>query len=98
VWAGVSGEGEAELHFVEMGVKVTAKNYLADIVETIMVPLSKFMFNGQPWTFQQDSTQAHKAKIVQYRLKTAISDFICIDVWPSVSPDLNSLDYVLWAK
>jgi hypothetical protein len=98
VWAGVSCVGKAPLVFVEKGVKVRARNYQTDILEKVVEPLNIDLFNGKPWTFQQDSAPAHKAKTTQNWLKTHIPDFISIDGWPSASPDLNPLDYSIWAK
>ncbi len=39
VWAGVSCKGKADLHFVEKGVKVRAKNYVTDVLESVVNPL-----------------------------------------------------------
>ena len=54
--------------------------------------------NGKSFVFQQDSAMAHTAKKnVQLLLKAKIQ-FWPEDVWPSNSPDLNSLDYYFWAR
>lgn len=98
VWAGVSWWGKAPLHFVERGVKVKAKNYLDDVLEPIVRPLNQSLFNGEDWTFQQDSAPAHKAKMVQNWLHNNIPDFISTSEWPSASPDLNPLDYAIWSN
>ncbi|UYV82231.1 hypothetical protein LAZ67_21001404 [Cordylochernes scorpioides] len=55
------------------------------------------MFNGEHWIFQQDSAPAHKAKSTQQWLETNVPEFIKANKWPSGSPDLNLLDYSLWA-
>ncbi|UYV84729.1 hypothetical protein LAZ67_X003238 [Cordylochernes scorpioides] len=55
------------------------------------------MFNGEHWIFQQDSAPAHKAKSTQQWLETNVPEFINPNEWPSGSPDLNPLDYSLWA-
>ena len=55
------------------------------------------VFNGQKWVFQQDSAPAHKAKTTQEWLRRNVPAFISAEDWPSGSPDLNSLDYKLWA-
>lgn len=98
VWAGFSWHGKAPLHFVQKGVKVAAKNYIADILEPVVKPLNHSLFNDQRWTFQQDSAPAHKAKITQAWLKSNTPDFIATEDWPSASPDLNPLDYAIWSK
>jgi hypothetical protein len=55
------------------------------------------LFVGKNWTFQQDSTPAHKAKTTQRWLEVIFSGFIAAQDWPSGSPDLNPLDYRLWS-
>jgi hypothetical protein len=61
---------------VEKGVQSGGKNYLADILEPLVALLSTTMFQGKPWTFQQDSAPAHMAKVFQKWLKTNTPDFI----------------------
>jgi hypothetical protein len=98
VWAGFSWDGKAPLHFVQKGVKVKSKNYLCDVLEPVVAPLNTTLFEDRPWTFQQDSAPAHKAKIVQRWLESNTPDFIATQHWPSASPDLNPLDYHVWSK
>jgi inhibitor of nuclear factor kappa-B kinase subunit alpha len=52
---------------------------------------------GQKWVFQQDSAPAHKAETTQEWLRTHVPAFISAEDWLSGSPDLNPLDYKLWA-
>ncbi|UYV74134.1 hypothetical protein LAZ67_11002214 [Cordylochernes scorpioides] len=66
------------------GVKTTAKNYQEDILEQIVKHLNTKMFNGE-----------HKS--TQQWLETNVPEFIKANEWPSGSPDLNPLDYSLWA-
>src|SRR5215469_11913072 len=98
VWAGVSWFGKAPLHFVQKGVKVNAKNYIADVLEPIVKPLSHTLFERKSWTFQQDSAPAHKANITQSWLKDNVPDCITMAEWPSGSPDLKPVDYEIWSK
>ena len=98
VWAGASWLGKAPLHFVEKGVKVSAKNYMDNVLVGVVEPLNHDLFNGGHWTFQQDSAPAHKAKIVQKWLREKVPDFISTEEWPAASPDLNPLDYSIWSK
>lgn len=97
VWTGVSGKGKTPLYFVDQGVKVRAKNYLEDILESIVKPLNISLFKNEKWTFQQDSAPAHKAKIVQSWLSKEVPDFISTSEWPAASPDLNPMDYSIWS-
>ena len=86
------------LHFCELGVKTKAKNYQEDILEQVVKPLNDSLFNGEQWSFQQDSATSHKAKKTQRWLTANVPDFISTDAWPSASPDLNPLDYAIWSK
>lgn len=63
-----------------------------------MRPLNTSLFNGKRWVFQQDSAPAHKAKTTQEWLRQHVPEFIEASDWPSGSPDLNPLDYRLWAE
>jgi hypothetical protein len=60
-------------------------------------PLNTTVFYGQKWVFQQDSATTHKAKMTQDWLRSNGSALISAEDWPSGSPDLNPLDYKLWA-
>lgn len=97
VWWGVSYDGVTDLHFCEKGVKTSAKVYQTTVLEDVVKPLNQTMFANKPWTFQQDSAPAHKAKTTQQWLKNNVPDFISPDDWPAGSPDLNPLDYKLWS-
>ncbi|KIH67820.1 hypothetical protein ANCDUO_01845 [Ancylostoma duodenale] len=49
------------------------------------------------WTFQQDGAPAHKSKKVQRWCRENLTDFIDANEWPANSPDLNVMDYSVWA-
>jgi hypothetical protein len=84
-------------HFYEKGAKTSAQVYQEDMLQGIVKPLNTSLFNGQEWVFQQDSSPAHKAKTTQEWLERNVPAFISTKDWPLGSPDLNSLDYKLWA-
>ena len=92
VWWGVSYDGFTDLHFCEQGVKTSAKVYQATVSEAVVKPLNNSLFQNQPWTFQQDSAPAHKAKTSQAWLRYNLPAFISSEEWPSGSPDLNPFD------
>ena len=97
VWWGVSYSGTTQLHFCEKGVKTSARVCESTVLEPIVKNLSGTLFQNQPWTFQQDSAPAHKARSTQGWLQRHVPDFISPEDWPSSSPDLNPLDYRLWS-
>ena len=79
-------------------VPIEVRNYQEDILEQVVKPLNDSLFNGEQWSFQQDSAPSHKAKTTQRWLTANVPDFISTDAWPSASPDLNPLDYAIWSK
>jgi len=94
---GVSHQGVTTFHFCEKGVKTGARVYQEDMLQGVMKPLNTTLFNGQKWVFQQDSAPEHRAKTTQEWLWRHAPTFISAKDWPSRSPDLNPLDYKLWA-
>uniref|UniRef100_A0A7I4Z6J4 DDE_3 domain-containing protein n=1 Tax=Haemonchus contortus TaxID=6289 RepID=A0A7I4Z6J4_HAECO len=97
VWAGVCASGKTPLVIVDPGVKIDKDYYLKTILEDALLPWTNSHLNGRPWTSQQDSAPAHKAKVVQAWCKSELPDFIPAEEWPASSPDLNPLDYNLWS-
>jgi len=49
------------------------------------------------FTFQQDEAPAHRARETVELLKVETPDFIPPNLWPPNSPDLNPVDYKIWA-
>ena len=62
-----------------------------------MLPEARKLFKNKFWTFQQDSAPAHAAKSVVRFLTENVPDLISPQEWPPSSPDLNPLDYSIWA-
>uniref|UniRef100_W6NE86 Transposase n=1 Tax=Haemonchus contortus TaxID=6289 RepID=W6NE86_HAECO len=89
--------GKTPLIFVDSGVKIDKDYYLKTTLEDALLPWANSHFIGRPWTFQQDSAPAHKAKVVQAWCKSELLEFISTDEWPASSPDLNPLEYNLWS-
>ncbi|QQP50228.1 Transposable element tcb1 transposase [Caligus rogercresseyi] len=54
-----------------------------------------FVASGTPYTFQQDSAPAHKAKLVHFWLKKNVPNFWGINTCPPNSSDLNPCVYYL---
>lgn len=70
--------------------------YQTTVLDPIVKTLGLQLFNGQTWSFQQDSAPAHKAKTTQAWFRSNNIEFISSEEWPSGSPDLNPLDYNIW--
>ena len=58
-------------------------------IETIM--------NGRPWVWQQDGAKAQTARSSVEWITDKAPAFISPNEWTSKSPDLNVMDYCLWA-
>lgn len=97
VWGAITADGKSPLVFVEEGVKVNAANYRESILEGVLQPWASEHFGRRRWCFQQDSAPAHKACVVQQWCRDKCPDFIDVNQWPPYSPDLNPLDYSIWA-
>jgi len=98
VSVGVCFGGQGKLHFIPDTAKVNAKLY----VETLLTELvqdcrSVLPFLPSGFIFRQDGAPAHTAKLAQDCIATNCSEFIGKDEWPPNLPDLNSLDYHVWA-
>lgn len=97
VWAAVTANGRSPIVFIEPGVKVNATYYREKVLEAALKPWARKQFGLRPWTFQQDSAPAHKARVNQEWLQNNVPGFISHTEWPSKSPDANPLDYCLWS-
>ena len=53
------------LKLIDRGVEINQQLYLNDILKSHVKPNADRMFGNRPYTFQQDSVSAHKAKTVQ---------------------------------
>jgi transposase len=97
VWAAVTATGRSPLVFVPSGVKLNSQRYISDILEAVLLPWARKHFNGSPWSFQQDSAPSHGSNMTQNWIQGHIPAFISKNEWPSRSPDLNPLDFSVWA-
>ena len=97
VWAGISANSRTPLVFVPEGVKISAITYRQLILDTVVKHMSKNMFNNGPFIFQQDGAPAHTANTSQIWLRENIFGFITKEQWPPSSPDLNPMDFSIWA-
>jgi hypothetical protein len=77
------------------GYRLTAADY-RDILSTKVLPWVRKITKKADFVFQQDGAPAHTAKTVQEWLGANMK-FWPKDFWPPQSPDLNPLDYSVWA-
>jgi len=83
--------------FLQERCETGAQAYQDNVLQGIVKHLSTTLFSGQEWVFQEDSAPGHKAKTTQEWLRRNVLAFFSAENWPSGSPDLNPLDYKLWA-
>jgi hypothetical protein len=97
VWAAVSKSPKGPLIFVDNGVKINAVNCISDILENGLLPWTQRHYGDCSFIFQKDSAPAHRVKVTQNWLRIHVPDFITSLEWPPYSPDINPLDFSLWA-
>ncbi|KAL6727803.1 hypothetical protein Aduo_009647 [Ancylostoma duodenale] len=97
VWAGICASGKTPLVFIEKGTKITAEFYQNVILKKVFAPWTSRHFGGEAWTFQQDWAPSHGAKTTLALREQLFPDPWRKDVWPSNSPDLNSMDFYIWS-
>ena len=98
VWGGVCSNARTNLVFVPQGVKINSQTYSELILETEISSVGSKLFENNEWTFQQDSAPAHASNVSQEWLRSKNINFISKNEWPPSSPDLNPLDYSVWAN
>ena len=91
-----TGETSPPIWFPE-GFRLGANGYIEVLRDTLIPWMRQVAENrgNVPWIFQQDSAPAHRAK--KAFLKEEGVNFWPPEKWPPNSPDLNSLDYVIWS-
>ena len=82
--------------FIPSGVRVNTEVYL-NILKDKVKPWIQANYRGQKYVFQQDGAPAHTSRKTQEWLATNLDAFWTKDMWPPQSPDLNPLDYSIWA-
>ena len=83
VFSAFSKEGKLPLKLIDRGVKINQQLYLNDILKSHVKPHADRMFGDRPYTFQQDSDPAHKAKTIQVWCEKIFSCFIPVSEWPA---------------
>lgn len=76
VWVGVSAKGYTPLVFVLQECKINAQNYKELILEPVVKDLSRDMFQGGQFLFQQNGAPAHISRRAQAWLCNNVPDFL----------------------
>ena len=96
VWAAVGSDGsKSPLVFIDQGVKVNSEVYVKMLEEKVLPWLQKTYRNG--YVFTQDGAPAHTAAQTQAWCTENLSSFWSKEMWPPSSPDLNPMDFSIWA-
>lgn len=93
----VGSDGKALLVWFDPSQKVDARTY-QQVLEAQVRPWLEANYSGRAYIWQQDGAPAHTARTTQAYLKDAFHEFWPSDFWPPSSPDLNPLDYSIWAR
>jgi len=85
-----------ELFFVDPGTKINDAYYHDNLLQQKLLPVIQCV-SGTNFIFQQDSAPAHHVRKTAEVLHQETPYFIFPDLWPPNSPDLNPVDYEIWA-
>ena len=84
--------------FLPSGMRMNAKEYISHVLEPHVLPwISANYEDPREPVFVQDGAPCHTAKITQKWLDEHLN-YWAKDMWPPSSPDLNPLDFSIWAK
>lgn len=94
----VASDGQkCPLIFVPDGGRVDSALYQRMLQEQVLPWLEKSFPNGN-YVFQQDGAPAHTSVSTQQFLQSHVAAFWDKKMWPPSSPDLNPLDFSIWAR
>ena len=82
--------------FIEPGVKINGAYYRDMLLIQILLSVIR-QISGNEFVFQQDRAPARHARETIELLRRETPDFILPEQWPPNSPDLNPVDYKIWA-
>ena len=86
VWTVATSDEKSPLTFVKKGLKINKEVYQDAIFEDILLPWTQTNFRQRFWTYQRDSTLAHKAKSMQQWYHANMPGFIDSSQRPSIPP------------
>jgi len=82
--------------FIPQKERINADAYIK-MLTTNVLPWIRETFPDGNYVWQQDGAPCHTAKKTQAFLQDQMTNFWGKDMWPPNSPDLNPLDYSIWA-
>lgn len=93
----VSSDGQkCPLVYLKSGERMDAARY-QQLLQQHVVPWLKENFPEGNYVFQQDGAPVHTATSTQNFLAANLAKFWDRSMWPPSSPDLNPLDFSIWA-
>jgi len=92
----VSKTSKTKVHFIDKGTKVDKRYYRETLLQNWLLPDIRQLC-GEEFVFQQDGTPSHHAKLMVEFLQQNVPNFIEPSVWPPNSPDINPVNYAVWA-
>ena len=97
VLGAVCSDGQkSPLVFVPAGAKLNAAGN-QQLLTTHIVPWLIQQYPDGRYVWQQDGAPAHTAATTRRFLAEAMSEYWTPEMWPPSSPDLNPLDFSIWA-
>jgi hypothetical protein len=97
VCGAVSERGKSKLVVLDpQRVKVDSATYQSVLKQ--IFPSVRRLYPEGNWIWVQDSAPSHGSRSTQDFLTEQTPSFIPADAWPPNSPDLNPLDYHVWAE
>ncbi len=93
----MSVHGKTRLHFVKTGVNVNSQYYVDNLLKDCLIPDCHAMYPNGGFIFQQDWAPSHSARrTINYFHEENIS-YLKREQYFASSPDLNPMDYRIWA-
>jgi len=84
--------------FLDSGLRLDSKLYIEKVLQPYVLPWIQANYpDPEEYVFMQDGAPCHTSNMTQKWLKEHLK-FWPKDVWPPSSPDLNPLDFSIWAK
>jgi hypothetical protein len=94
----VSSDGKKMApHFFPVGTRIDSEKYIEVLKNKVKPWIRKTYGLGAEYVLMQDGAPCHTSKKTQKWLEDNNVKFWPKEIWPPNSPDLNPLDYSIWA-